>query len=544
MKIMTELMDKIFSDSTPEEFKEKVSEKIDEAKDKGTAELKTADDHLSFAEVDGDVVIEDKKNGNEVTVAKEDGTGETKLEPVVEATKKHSASQPDVVAPATKGVDGEKLTGTLKDAEVPRVEGVDGKSFSLVIPGFSSVEEAQQAFSEIQESLSNETLSFSEDSLENVAFSINQLTQDFERLLGTANLNLAYSIVDEAEGLKAYSVLAEDYGHNLDDVYEAASYFSEQAQNMIYSTMEDASIQEVFSELEEDEIQSLFSELDEDQSDVLFSMLESGENYTFSDCDEAVAEVKAKKELDTPVTNVLKTEEDVADAVKEMSDIEAEVFFSMLEENPNLTFSEVNEAFEELNTPLQEMFSEMSEEEVNQYFSEMNEEEVAIFSEVVEDENATYSDYLERVAESRVFSDSDCEVLASNATELTRAYSDMVESGDPELAKKVKVLADATVEDAEKAEESGHDAEQVKKMCSQYSEDAAKILDKAGVKLDPAKDTVENILEGKEETPSEAVEKTKTQSFSDLGVNGQRVFSNSTVPTEGSFNSCLTSKIN
>jgi len=156
MRIVTNLMDRIFSDSTPEEFKDKVSEKIDEAKANGSAELKEGDDHLSFAESNGDVVIEDKAHDNEVTVAKDDN-GEYKLEGVP-TTKTQSATEPDAkaVIPAGETKKPLKEDETLDDAKVD-VKAVVinedkagvGKHFSLKFEGFESEAEAQQFYSDL-----------------------------------------------------------------------------------------------------------------------------------------------------------------------------------------------------------------------------------------------------------------------------------------------------------------------------------------------------------------------------------------------------------
>lgn len=64
----TRLMSKLFSDATPEEYKEKILDKIDEAHDNGSASLEEDDEVLQFADVDGDIIVEDQTDGmNEVT---------------------------------------------------------------------------------------------------------------------------------------------------------------------------------------------------------------------------------------------------------------------------------------------------------------------------------------------------------------------------------------------------------------------------------------------------------------------------------------------
>jgi len=60
-------MSKLFSDSTPEEFKNEVTNKIEEAKVNGTSELKDEENDLLFADLGDSVIAEDKLNEDEVT---------------------------------------------------------------------------------------------------------------------------------------------------------------------------------------------------------------------------------------------------------------------------------------------------------------------------------------------------------------------------------------------------------------------------------------------------------------------------------------------
>lgn len=575
MRYMTELMDKIFSDSTPDSFKEAVAEKIEEAKTNGQAELKDGDNHLNFAEVNGEVAIEDKKNNNEITIAK-DGADGPELEAVVK-DKVQSATQPDVEVPGNQ--DGKKnilpAGSTENDVQVsietgitdPEKAGV-GKHFSLCFHGFESEEEAQAFFSELVESNEN-TLNFSDEELANVAYSATEAQSTYERLMGTNDLQLAYSLVDEAEFLKAYSVIASEAGHDLSEVYEAACAYSEYAENMINQIFSEMTVDEFFSEMTEDEVNEFFSELDEVTADILFSALEEQDDtITFSEVDEIANKVYSDMELDVPVNSVFSDvdEDEVNEIFSQLSNSEFNVVLSTLEENPNATFSELNEALDEINVPLVSMFSELTEDEVKEFSEIYSEDELSVLYSMIEDEDANYifSDFLDYVIDNRSFSEEDLKGLTDNANNLAKAVEDMKGSEDMELAKKVKVLADETLEDVERAEAAGHDVKDVKEMCTQYSEEAAKILDK---EVKPTEAPTEVPTEAPTEAPTEQPkegQKEQSKKFSEvyMGENsgenirfkkvqptakeesGQRVFSDTKANKATTINPCLTSAIN
>jgi hypothetical protein len=101
---------------------------------------------------------------------------------------------------------------------------------------------------------------------------------------------------------------------------------------------------------------------------------------------------------------------------------------------------------------------------------------------VDEDENYTYSDFLDVMEYMTTYSDDDVEQLSKNADEIGKATEDMKSSEDTELAKKVKVLADATAEEAEAAKEQGVEgAADVCDKCHSFSAAAEDILIKGGI---------------------------------------------------------------
>lgn len=563
MRFVTNLMDRIFSDSTPDEFKDKVSEKIEEAKANGSSEIKDDKDHLSFTESNGDVVIEDKNHGNEVTVAKEKD-GEYNLEGVP-ATKTQSATEPNAVSEIPEGETKPALApNSTEDSVKVRIEEAVtdkdkaglGKHFSLILDGFTSQDEAQQFFSDLH--LEEDVISFSESELQSVADNANEVKKLAERVEGTKDPELAHELKDKAENLKAYSILAQNAGYDMTDMIDAMSAYSDYADEALTEIYSDMDVNEYFSNMTEDQIDEYFSNLDEVSQNVLFSALDDEENYTFSEVQDAIDECYSEIELDTPINEYFSdaSEDEVNDFFSDLDEVEQDVLFSMLEEDDNVTFSDFNEEMnaiyteaEVMNTPVNELFSELSDDEINSYFSELNDQEMnvvysvfdsnedATFSDINEalelaftpmtevfsdmdeddlklyseqvgeevanvafsmamdeDENYTYSDFMDLVEYMSTYSEEDVDQLKKNADEIGKAEKDMKATDDAELAKKVKVLADATAEEAQKAEEAGVEgAKEVKECCQSYSESADAVLEKKGI--DPKSVKAEDVFD-------------------------------------------------
>lgn len=567
MRIVTDLMDKIFSEETPDAFKNSVSEKIEEAKTNGQAELKTGDAHYSFACVDDRVLIEDKFNENEVTLAYSTADGDTKLEGVPAATA------PDVQVPGNqdgkKGILPDDSTVNDVNVTIEKTAGIVdkdtagvGKNFSLCIHGFETEEEAQQFFSDLCDD--SENITFSDDELEQVAFSATEMVQLGERLNGTMDLELAFSLKDSAESLHAYSVLAANSGVECDDLIEASQAYSEMADEAITEIYSEMPVNEFFSELDQEETTEYFSNLDEVESQVLLSALQSDENYTFSDVQEAVdqlySDLYIEDQLSQSVNEVFSemNEEELDAFFSQFSESESNTIFSVLEENEDATFSDLNDALEPLNESLDVMFSEMSEDEVDEFCNMYSDEEVDTLFSMVSDEeiNYTFSDFLDYVIDNRSFSDEDLETLSSNMNEIMRAFSDMesMEDGDQktELSKQVKVLADKTLDDCEKAEAAGHNVDDVKDKCAEVSEKAAEVADKAEPTEKPTEAPTEAPTAAPTAAPTEApTEAPKANGEQRVQSNpymndGTRIFSQSQQGGKqfnSSINPCLTSVI-
>jgi Mg/Co/Ni transporter MgtE len=476
MRIVTELMDRVFSDSTPQEFKDLVMEGIDKAFSEGSCDLQGEGYNLSFSQDGENVKIEDKLNQNEVTIAK------------VNANTVHlegSATQPDVKVPKVEGADKPKEApgSTQPDAKVDIEPAIVDKEKAGKDKHFS-VSEA-------------ENFTFSDVEIENVTFSANECNELYERLQGTGDVNLAFSLKEEADQLKAYSVLAQSRGFDMSDVIEACEVYSEYADDVMNQYFSDCDINEFFSEMSEEEINQYFSGLDEVESQILYSALLDTENtYTFSEVEDIINETYSEIELSQSVQEAFSelSEEEMTEYFSQFTDQEANVVFSAIEDE-NMTFSELNEQLAALNTPLNDIFSEMSDEEIMTFSEDWNEDEVYAFSVLSEDETATFSDLLDAFEYVNSFSEADAATLVENTEELEKAAKKVTDDGDCELAKKVKVLAEKTSEDAESAREAGYEdlANEVQQKCQSFSEVAADVLDKAGV--DPKSIDAEKIME-------------------------------------------------
>jgi hypothetical protein len=220
------------------------------------------------------------------------------------------------------------------------------------------------------------------------------------------------------------------------------------------------------------------------------------------------------------------TEDEANDYFSQFTNQESNLILSAIEDG-NTTFSELNEQLEELNTPANEIFSEMDDEDLTTFTDSLTEDEFnAVFSLLCEDENATYSDILDVLEYVNTFSDEDAATIVENTEELEKAAKAVTESGDEELAKKVKVLADKTADDAEIARKEGYEdlADEIQAKCKACSEVACETLDKKGV--DPVSIDKDNIIkdiensEPKTETKSDAGEGDAKSEFDSIDSNG------------------------
>lgn len=525
MRIVTTLMDKVFSDSTPKSFGDELTAAIQKAMSEGQYSCEIDGAQYNFADCgDGSCVIEDKSNKNELTLAKENAKGETILTGVNPAVKSDSPTLKDVVSPRTAGEDSKgnlpagstqsdidvtvEKTAGIVDAEKAGVGKALQSNFSLCIHGFDTEEEANEFFSEIQDMAEN-NICFSDDELEQIAFSATELKNDVERLMGTEDLQLAYSIAERAEELRAYSILAENAGHDTSDLIEACNEYSEYADDMIEGIFSDMDVNEYFSELTEDEINEYFSELDEVTADVLYSALtDEEENYTFSDvqdiCDVIYSEIAEQDELSQSVQEAFSefSEDEVNEYFSQFNEVEQDAIFSVLDEDENATFSDLNDALAEVNVDLNEMFSDASEDEINEFCENFSEDELDVLQTMMSDEdtNYMYSDFMSYVLDNRTFSDDDLFIFAENMNQLYSAVEDMT-SEDTDLAGSILYFSQQMAEISDSMTEQGHDMSDVNEKLISFSEKAAENLDKAGVDPAAAIEAAAKEAERKEEKP-------------------------------------------
>jgi hypothetical protein len=525
MRIVTTLMDKVFSDSTPKSFGDELTAAIQKAMSEGQYSCEIDGAQYNFADCgDGSCVIEDKSNKNELTLAKENAKGETILTGVNPAVKSDSPTLKDVVSPRTAGEDSKgnlpagstqsdidvtvEKTAGIVDAEKAGVGKALQSNFSLCIHGFDTEEEANEFFSEIQDMAEN-NICFSDDELEQIAFSATELKNDVERLMGTEDLQLAYSIAERAEELRAYSILAENAGHDTSDLIEACNEYSEYADDMIEGIFSDMDVNEYFSELTEDEINEYFSELDEVTADVLYSALtDEEENYTFSDvqdiCDVIYSEIAEQDELSQSVQEAFSefSEDEVNEYFSQFNEVEQDAIFSVLDEDENATFSDLNDALAEVNVDLNEMFSDASEDEINEFCENFSEDELDVLQTMMSDEdtNYMYSDFMSYVLDNRTFSDDDLFIFAENMNQLYSAVEDMT-SEDTDLAGSILYFSQQMAEISDSMTEQGHDMSDVNEKLISFSEKAAENLDKAGIDPASAIEAAAKEAERKEEKP-------------------------------------------
>lgn len=153
------LITRMFSDP---EFEQKVNEKVDEAKENGSATLEEDGEKLQFADAgNGEVIVEDKNN-DEATVISDTEDGEREIHELPsEDTKTESDTQPDVKTEVVEGKDGDHVTDTVPEIKVEVSTGVNDsekaglKAYSLVFSNVDATKAAKytKAFSDAIESI-------------------------------------------------------------------------------------------------------------------------------------------------------------------------------------------------------------------------------------------------------------------------------------------------------------------------------------------------------------------------------------------------------
>jgi len=243
----TKLMLKLFSESTSEEFKNSIDDKITEATEKGSASLKTEEDDLQFTNVGDKVLIEDKVNKELTSVDNPESDEDLKLE-AVDITKKESVSQPDVDVKVAEGEDGDHESGTVPEVKIEVMEGignaekagVKGKSFSITLSNAtpSQIASTLKAFSDEGFDAVNkeDEEELDEDEAANAADEILEKANDLKAMAEEMNdeptKEKAEEVKAECDSIKAYC----DKYEGVIDSSELRVYcriFSEQADEII-----------------------------------------------------------------------------------------------------------------------------------------------------------------------------------------------------------------------------------------------------------------------------------------------------------------------
>lgn len=433
----TWLMTRMFSDEVSPEEKEEVTKAIENARETGSDEIKDGDKHLIFAGAgDGKVAIEDQNTG-EVTIADSDGNGNNIL----------------------TNYDDEP------DAAIEKDEDEDGnESFSLTYGPFESPEEAAA----YDNSLQFGQYTFSDDEVASLEDKANELEGDYNKMLNNPSEDIADQVKSTAEYLKSYSIMAEVHGnHNMSDIIEMCQFYSDEA-DAVKDAIEDQKVSETpvkdyLKVATPEEIEDLDDDTKEAMQKALDKEEETGETATFSDV------AYFLNQTDSPYNESVSKyfssldNDELYDMMAQFSDQEAQIIQNAVDlENAgyNVTFSDLNDALYYANTAtITRLFSdEMTDEELADYEENSTPNQKDLRDKIMEaeadGENVSYSDACRIL----FFSDEEMDEVENNADEVAKAAQDLKDHPeDEELAKKVKVLADATSEDLDVADAAGYD---------------------------------------------------------------------------------------
>lgn len=230
----TKFMERLFSDP---EFQAEVNEKIDEALDKGSAEIVNGDENLQFADAgEGEVVVEDKGN-DEVTLIKGADTDDAVLESVDIEEKKESRrsfsseTQPDVAVPVVEGKDGDHVSDTVPDVEVTAdaaitdPEKADSKEFS------KRLDALEKKFGEVMQKIEQSVKNMEDQEEAVIETAIEGADDEMKAFSKLDNKSFAKILTNKAN--KAYSLIALTKKYSEDkELAEMASKECEECMDM------------------------------------------------------------------------------------------------------------------------------------------------------------------------------------------------------------------------------------------------------------------------------------------------------------------------
>lgn len=262
-------MTRLFSD---EELQDKVSEKMQECKDCGSAELKTEDMDLKFADTGDEIIVEDQTN-DEVTALSnptEDGSVEAEkveidenpeaTEETKEEVKEQSETQPDIKTEVVDGEDGEHIDGKSQpDVEVTVTEGsgvndpekAGLKNFSIKFAAGTDpayIAAVTRAFADAAEKVENNLDSQAEEMKEvategekefadtpegDVKHNVAELAKATDKLEETNDPELAKEIKEIATKVKEEAEKLEKEGADMTEVKAQCATFSDAADKIL-----------------------------------------------------------------------------------------------------------------------------------------------------------------------------------------------------------------------------------------------------------------------------------------------------------------------
>lgn len=207
-------MSKLFSEDCSKEFQEKVFDKIDEALENGSSTLNEGDEVYQFAELDGDVVIEDQTDGaNEVTRASidendptnyalseveipaEEPTAEPTEEPTAE-TKVESEEEPTEEPTVAPEVEKESIT-----IERPASMSVDGEDDEIVDEDVIDVQSEEDGNAEFSLKFKN----FSKKRIDKYVKIFSKVVKTADEVVASANINTDIKVKFENGEMKFFS---------------------------------------------------------------------------------------------------------------------------------------------------------------------------------------------------------------------------------------------------------------------------------------------------------------------------------------------------
>lgn len=467
----TKLMSKLFSDSTPTEFKEKIAEKIEEAKKNGSSELVEGDESLQFADLGDSVIVEDQANGNEVTRISDNPEKEDDL--VMEA------------------VDMSEAPLTEEEKEQYNEGFKAGEQF----------EEGKQDQLEKSEGFSEKTYAIFKDKKTGRVgvYLDNPMNYDAD----TKIVKDEFKSREEAEKyLKDHEEEIKKYSDDSKTLPDAKVELQEGADGThITGTIPEieVKIEQGITDAEKAGVKNYSLRLKNFSDPAMAARMASAIRKAFSSEEELAKEACDGAQVDKSIDDALRTEtKSDADA----TDGKAEDAKAAEEEK---------EAKDKTDESMGEEAHDTAEaaEGKTEEFADKTEQDKA-------DESA---------GEDKSVDDKELKEIADKANELAQKVEELKETRDKETAEEVKDMSEKLLERAETYAAKGHDMTEVKEKCTQFSGISNEILDKiqqgvgkdAEVKVDENEVKVTDA-DGTKETKVEADAEDATPTVTVEGV--------------------------